>query len=602
MLSKRKKILTAASFLITIFLISTIFVSSAYAADDWEARSSIRITGDGEFTEAQGVVSGSGTVDDPYVISGWKIGSEDGPGILIKNTREYFVIENNLIENAGVRGDGFDNYYGVRLENVKNAELKNNLIRFNFGGVALDNSSKISLTRNDIESNYIGGVVGYSARKSNFHNNEILRNGLVGITTFFSENNRIINNTIARNGNKIYEKIINVENPSEKYRAVHSGVFLLASQHTLVKNNIISSNQGYGIGISSYSFLQGNLVVSNNIFANEDYGAYFASRTQKNVIHHNNFRNNGGENSQAYDNGVNQWDNGYPSGGNYWGDYPGQDQKNGENQNLSGSDGIGDSSYNIDGSGNKDSYPLMKSTSKKYSLTLITEPENAGTVSGAGSYYEGESVLIEAQPKPSYEFDYWSGDLSGSRNPREILIDSDKTVVAHFFRTKKSKIIPVSGGTIEIKKAKISIPAGALKDETKITMERVSEISPKGLKLIGPGFVFSPENLNSDLPIQITLPYDDSLIPNGGVEDNSRIYKFDSDWYSVGGMVRSENNTVTVSVENLGKFGVFIDISEPENGDNGDSYSLLYIFVGFLSLVFLTLIIFLVYSWKFSGQ
>jgi hypothetical protein len=52
------------------------------------------------------------------------------------------------------------------------------------------------------------------------------------------------------------------------------------------------------------------------------------------------------------------WDNGYPSGGNYWSDYTGTDLYSGPYQNETGSDGIGDTSYDIDVN-NRDNYPLM---------------------------------------------------------------------------------------------------------------------------------------------------------------------------------------------------------------------------------------------------
>ena len=51
---------------------------------------------------------------------------------------------------------------------------------------------------------------------------------------------------------------------------------------------------------------------------------------------------------QADDDGVNHWDNGYPSGGNYWSDYTGVD-----------GDGIGDTPYIILGGDNQDWYPFM---------------------------------------------------------------------------------------------------------------------------------------------------------------------------------------------------------------------------------------------------
>jgi nitrous oxidase accessory protein NosD len=54
----------------------------------------------------------------------------------------------------------------------------------------------------------------------------------------------------------------------------------------------------------------------------------------------------------------NTWDNGYPSGGNYWSDYSGVDEYSGPYQNETGSDGIGDTPYIIDEK-NCDRYPLI---------------------------------------------------------------------------------------------------------------------------------------------------------------------------------------------------------------------------------------------------
>ena len=54
----------------------------------------------------------------------------------------------------------------------------------------------------------------------------------------------------------------------------------------------------------------------------------------------------------------NLWDNGYPSGGNYWSNYVCIDIKSGPHQDILGSDGIGDTPYIIS-ENSIDRYPLV---------------------------------------------------------------------------------------------------------------------------------------------------------------------------------------------------------------------------------------------------
>lgn len=89
-----------------------------------------------------------------------------------------------------------------------------------------------------------------------------------------------------------------------------------------------------------------NCIYGNNI-ANEFYGIEFGW-SSGNWVYRNFFINN---DRQAYvipSGYVNVWDNGYPSGGNYWSDYAGIDENK---------DGFGDTPYIIDAQ-NADHYPL----------------------------------------------------------------------------------------------------------------------------------------------------------------------------------------------------------------------------------------------------
>ena len=57
----------------------------------------------------------------------------------------------------------------------------------------------------------------------------------------------------------------------------------------------------------------------------------------------------------------------------------------------------------------------------------------------------GTSVQLEAIPAPGYQFDGWSGDMSGSSNPATISIDCNKVVTAHFSLVTYTLIVQVNG-------------------------------------------------------------------------------------------------------------------------------------------------------------
>lgn len=68
------------------------------------------------------------------------------------------------------------------------------------------------------------------------------------------------------------------------------------------------------------------------------------------------------------------------------------------------------------------------------SLETRADPAEGGTVLPAGrtQHEAGTAVTLVAQPACGWTFDHWSGDLKGSQNPTEAVMNTTKTVTAHF--------------------------------------------------------------------------------------------------------------------------------------------------------------------------
>jgi parallel beta-helix repeat protein len=145
----------------------------------------------------------------------------------------------------------------------------------------------------------------------------------------------------------------------------YQGILLAsAAMDNEITRTIINQNRWNGLVFEAGC--RGNQVFENNII-NNNYAGVAITQTTGNYLYHNNFKNN---RYNAYDDGTNVWDDGLPSGGNYWDDYEGVDENK---------DGIGDTPYLILNGFNKDRYPLMDVYSGQDSiapLVIITSPSN----------------------------------------------------------------------------------------------------------------------------------------------------------------------------------------------------------------------------------
>jgi len=80
---------------------------------------------------------------------------------------------------------------------------------------------------------------------------------------------------------------------------------------------------------------------------------------------------------------------------------------------------------------------LLSGCAVEYEVKLEAEPEDAGTVTGSGTYSKGETVTIKAEAEQGYTFDRWKvkgTDLEHSDKETELKVEEDKELVAEFSR------------------------------------------------------------------------------------------------------------------------------------------------------------------------
>lgn len=273
--------------------------------------------------------------------------------------------KDSLIQNVTLMSNREGIFLGGSSNNtVTKSQMTNN----SFSGIHLENSSTNLIFGNNITG---GGWGLYLLRASS--GNVISQNeihvGEEGIKLIeVSNNNSITQNTIAgayrgisltnSSGNILSDNII-VTIDDAAVGLTHS-----SNNNIIIENRV--SNSTYGILIDP--FLHRTVYGDQSIYrcsGNRIVGNYLAYNIQglhlnyslTSFIFHNSFVENEQQIliGESFDN---VWDDGYPSGGNYWSDYIGNDTLFGVYQNETGYDWIGDSPYVID-QNNTDRYPLM---------------------------------------------------------------------------------------------------------------------------------------------------------------------------------------------------------------------------------------------------
>jgi len=324
---------------------------------------------------------------------------------------------NNNIVSGNNATTNYDAHAGIALIGSSNNTISGNIATENgYGGIWLSGSSNNTISGNTATGNS-GGIYVEDSSNNNIVSGNNAATNYNGIVLYFSSNNTVDENTATANT---------------------LGILLYLSSNSTVSGNNVTANTGHGISIR---YSSNNMIIGNTATANP-VGIYL-SESSKNIIYHNNFVGNVEQVNRAES--ANVWDNGYPSGGNYWSDYAGIDWYKGPYQNETGSDGIGDTSYVID-SNNTDNYPLMHpygsvrnlNTSQTY-LTIQSAIDALETLDGhtiavkRGTYSEylviNKMVSLIGESRNNTRVGW---GVTSEYNPPTIVIRSDNVSITQF--------------------------------------------------------------------------------------------------------------------------------------------------------------------------
>lgn len=296
-------------------------------------RGPIVILGNRDFTAENGVIAGSGTAGDPYIIAGWEINvpARAPHGVKVENVSAHFILRGLVI-----RGAINPNGAAIRLGFVSAATVENCAIAGSLNGIEIALSTGVIL-RNNILSVMGRGlnVIGESAadfahtidrtnivngypihylygregetvsgiRSNNLHivasrNMTITDNVIVngdGIQLSFVEDSIISENVVSRDtpvptghGISLFRSSENRVRDNLLKNNRHAGIHLwLSSGNVIADNQLLANNHGLIVAASNNNRIEGNVIFANTVGV-EVRTASTGNVIAKNIITHEN--------------------------------------------------------------------------------------------------------------------------------------------------------------------------------------------------------------------------------------------------------------------------------------------------------------------------
>jgi parallel beta-helix repeat protein len=286
-------------------------------------------------------------------------------------------------QNTTIIGDGKGDVINITgvIANLQGFTIRNSGPEGFGAGIVLYDTGMCSIYNVDASQNYYYGIVIYSSswnqiRYNNFSNVGPPSSGLKGwgIYVHSSSHNNVSSNTVLNNSvgialNSSDSNTIGKNTLSDNHYGLRG-----EGDENRIANNLISSND-WGIVLHG----ENNSFAENTIKGNVD-GILLGGSYNK--LFHNSFIENWRD---ATEGGTdNQWDNGYPQGGNYWDRHTSVDEKK---------DGISELPVIIEGTvldfETEDRYPLVSPFVAPPSPTGNILPEVSITWPSSGTQVSG---------------------------------------------------------------------------------------------------------------------------------------------------------------------------------------------------------------------
>jgi len=317
--------------------------------------------------------------------------------IQIQNATAYFVVSSISVECHET---------GVFLSGVYNARIESSTISSDSQAFQAQFSTNLTLSGNGINGGTSPNGGAYSNVLLHISSASVIGNTIRtdGFEIDSSKQVMFSGNRVTASGYAVPVSVsdsssVTISNNSMSVAYIEGGLDVSKSTNLTILNNTIQGNISYGIslGNSNDTVVSENRVIGGGVngYLTDDQGIVLGSSSKVQVfgnnvtleaigihlssstgnrVYHNNLVNN---TIQAQDDqpGQNSWDNGYPSGGNFWSNYTGVDNCSGPQQNICPSpDGIGDTPYTFNSA--QDNYPLMNS--------FVPDPPAAVAQGGGG--------------------------------------------------------------------------------------------------------------------------------------------------------------------------------------------------------------------------